>query len=357
MSGLTSRARNTLGALALVAVLAMAPARPVHADAAGDAILGSILAWLTTIGGAAITFMEEQLARYYIHLGNQAITQQVAANTLGVQSALQANAATAVESTNVQTQKLLEHEFKSTFGSFGRYGNITIGSNAPFACRRQADAGVLAQGRVNLPDLQQQAKSLADTHDRGYGSASGALAHLKRDVDTYGPSTISLDWLNKDKLSSDDISNAWRSINYATNPSPPPAPPAAANSAAAKEYAADYDRYQEMMKVPQQVLARQAGLRASIATDPDRRSYLGVLSQIGQVGVEDPQHPVALQAKTEAGVQRDIALSMQALLSVETERLKTEQETAAMTALMLSNQLQQRGDALAKKYATTVVSD
>ena len=353
MNRLTDRARTLLfGAVAAVAFLGVPG--PARADAVGDGILAEIAAALT----AVITWIETYAMDYYLRQGGAAVTQQVAANTLGIQSALQANAATSVEATNVQTQKMLDYNFKSVFGSFGSYGNITIGSNAPFACRRQADAGVLAQGREALPNLQTQASTIAATHDRGYGSSTGATVQMQKDAAAYGASAFSLSWLGSDKLSTNDVQNAWRSIDYATNPDPPPAPPASsANSPAGKEYATEYQRFQQMMKVPQDVLARQANLRASIPGDSDSRSYIGIIRQMAQSGIEDAQHPVALQAKTEAGVQRDMALSMQALLYVETERLQTEQETAAMTALMVSHQLQARGDELRKKYAKSVITD
>lgn len=357
MNRLTSRARALLITAICAIAIALVPPQRAHADPIGDGILASILGLLTS----AYVWVQEYMVKIYLHDDSGGVAQQVAANTIGVQSALQANAATHVEATNVQTQKMLDFDYKSIFGSFtsAAYGSngIIVGSNAPYACRRQANAGILAQGRQMITQWEAQSAQIQARHDAGFGSATGATVQMQKDVATYGTASLSLDWLGKDKLSSADMDNAFRSIDYATNPNPPPAPPANASSPASQEYAIEYTRFQQEMKVPQQVLAHQASLRGSIPGDTTNRSYIGIVNAMGQSGVEDPVHPIALQAKTPAGIQRDMALSLQAILAIDTERLKTEQSTAAMTAMMMSRQLQLQAEELRKKYSKAVVAD
>lgn len=353
---LTSRAKGLLLMAAIATFGAMGPMRTASADESGYAILG----WLTGILGpwmiAIQTWAVDMLGKYYIHKGNAAITQQVAANTLGVQSALQANAATGVEATSTQTQKLLENTYKMTFGKLGTYGNLTIGSNAPFSCRRKAEAEVLTAAKEQMPRLLEAAATSAERHDKGYGSPAGAMLQMQKDAKQYGTGVFALEWLSGDTIEPDKLSNTWRSINYLTNPDPLPEPASNAQSTmVGREYALEWERHRQLMALPQRVLARQAALRAAIPNDPEGRSYLSTLEGSAKAGVEDPQHPVALQIKTEAGVMRDVALSLQTLTALESERLRTEQETAALTAILVARQLQTDGEKLREKHADMVI--
>jgi len=342
---------------AIATMGAMGPVRPTQAQ---DVSAAAILGWLTGILGpwmiAIQTWAAETLAKFYIHKGNSALAQQVAANTLGIQSALQANAATGVEAFNTQTQKLLENTYKMTFGKLGTYGNLTIGSNAPFACRRKAEAEVLTSAKEQMPRLLQAAMHAAEEHDKGYGSPAGAMLKMQKDAQQYGGSVFGLEWLSEETIDADELDNTWRSINYVTNPDPLPAPPTNAQSTMlGREYALEWERHRRLMALPQRVLARQAALRATVPGDPEGRSYLSTLDASAKAGVEDPEHSTALHVKTEAGVLRDVALSLQTLTALESERLRTEQETATLTAIMVARQLQEDGEKLREKHTDLVV--
>lgn len=366
MSRVTFRGKALLGSCVIAIGIAMMPSPRTLAqtDPAADTALitiANIQVWAKTIWKVYEKAQIEiaRIMRKKIWLdtvkGNEAITKQVAANTTGVQSALQEHAAVMVEVENRALQTKIEDRNKRQFGSLGslNFGGhqIGIGSIAPTACKKFEDATVIKNGLQAAATNREATSAVTERQNVGYGTLSASTAAMH---DAFldaggGLKMFNLDWITRDHMTAEDVNLAQRSIAFATNPTPLVSAPRA-NTPAGREYQTKMTYLLGLMELPQEVLARQLSLRAPIGEDGEARSLMGVIDEWAKQGVADRLNPVALQAKTPKGVQVEMALTLKALLYVENERMRSDQERNAMLALMLSKQLQERQEALRADY-------
>lgn len=335
---------------------------PVRATFGTDAAM--VIAFLQT---AFITLMQTMLTEQIykplvVEQGNGAIVEQVAAGTLGTQQALQAHAGVMVESIAQQTAAAEQAIYNRTFGTLmnmqvnGR--NVSVGANAPSACRRTNDARRLTVAGTASERERQRADESIATHSQGYGSYAGMMANMRQRLERFGPSGFSPNHLRRDTIPADDAERVRDAIAIAMTPTPlPPLPRAASNQAAAAEYQTRAAIFTEVSKIPAEILARHAALRVAPGTGENERSYLETIKRWAQEGVESAERPVELAAKTEAGLLREQTLLLSALLWVQTEQLQTQHELAQLMALQSASDLDARGDALRAEYARLVRAD
>ena len=341
-----------------VAAVTVAP-RPAQSQDAGV-----IVAFLN---GTLIPFFQSLLTNLVmdqvIGTGDAAVVEQLAANTVGVQQALQHHAGTMVEAITKQTSTEINEQNRRDFGTLGSVNlgstRVNVGSNAPTACRRQNDARWLDRGGGRFEATKADVERVRETWFDGSETPRNGVqvaAIRTEDLQQYGPEVFGPAWVAKETVSEEDYQRAVRSIVYTTNPDPLPEPPAATGARSA-EYRTRLEQLEERVRVPQEVLARQLALRRTIPGDPRERSYYEVLQEWGRAGLQDPNRPLALQAKTPAGVQREMALSLAALVALEAERMQSQHETNALLAILVSETLADRGKALREEYKGAVVAD
>lgn len=363
-----------LSAAARVAVLVVAlgvgsvvtPAK--EANAVGSAASAAILAAMSALQVVqhAIEYAMQQwfTGEYfsYVQDSSKAVTEQVASNTVGVQTALQHHAAATIEAIAEQTAVEIEDRNTRTFGKLGSVyvggRSMPIGSTAPGACRRYRDAQTLKSARTKIPNTVTAVRERAATHNKGYGSSTRALSAAGRDAADYGATVFSLDWIGQDVMDEGEFEKAERSIMYATNLAPLPEM-ATPKSAVGRQYKTESEQLRQLNALPQGVLARQLALRRGTEQTQQgaRQSYLGVMTDWGKDAIEDRFDPVAAQATTEAGLLREISSTLKALLALETERMQSTHEGNAMLAVLTSRVLNERSQELSLQYAQAISAE
>jgi hypothetical protein len=297
--------------------------------------------------------------------GDAAIVEQVATNTVGVQSALQSHAGVLVDALTRQTQLMERNIIDRTFGSLGMATldngrrRVNIGATAPSACRRANDARVLGDASRRAANVTRIGSERLNTHNNGYVSTTGALENLRRTLDQWGPRAFDMGWMQRDGVPPQGVALATQAIAYATNPMPLPDPPqhaGAGGSLAQREYAVRLAAHRELVKVPQNVLLRQLAMRAG-ENDKGSDAYLATVRAWAAAAIEDPLNPAILQHKTEKGLLAELQLSMSHLLWVQTEQLQADHERNAMLALMAADVLQRQGQDLRRLYEAAVRAD
>lgn len=343
-------------------------------------ILAAILAFIQ--GAMMQAFQDMLIGNIFggIKKGAQATVEQIAANTVGVQSALNQHLSGTIDGLTKQTQIAEESILKRTFGSLGNRilstrtasgtisRTVTIGAQPPSGCRRTTDARVLEAARINGEQVQRSVSRFVSERNAAATTTASGAAVLKRDQSQYGIQAFSLDWLQKDQLSATEVDMANRSIAALTNPLPPPVPEGCrvdtssqrlvcnnnnTASLGSLEYQAKYDAFRAAVKIPQDVLGRQLALRSGGNGD----AFLKTIRGWAQRAVEDPLNPAVLQHKTEKGVLAELALSMNHLLWLETEQHRAAEERNQLLALIASDVLERRANGLRATYNETISAD
>lgn len=307
-------------------------------------------------------FVEEVMQQLVVERGNGAIVEQVAANTLGTQQALQQHAGVVVESIAQQTAAAEQAIYNRTFGTLMTMQvngqSVTVGANAPSACRRTADARVLRhQARVRDRTFQETQQSIA-LNAQGHGSFAGSMANLRATLAKYNgdASALKPDYLMRDTIPSGETERVRDAISLALTPEPvPQAPRGSGSTAALTEYQAKADLHRGLAALPAEIVARHASMR--MAQGDGQRSYLETIKRWAVEGIESSERPVELAAKTEAGLLREIQLTMSAQLWVSTERLQVEHEQTLLLAMIANHGLNERSRQLQAEHARILRQD
>jgi len=337
---------------------------PRSASAIGDgplivaAMLKIQVAATAFVQGLMTSFIQKIVLKKLLGAGGTGIAEQEAAGAIGVQQALQQTSAVIVETANRQARIALNDAARRTFGAMGHVTiggrSINIGSNAPSACKRIRDAELLTRAAPLVDRSVTEVTQTFTDYNSRFSSATGAVSGMAQDRAQHGDQVFALDWLQKLSVpNGETFEAAKRSIGYATYTTPLPAAPVG-DSLAGKEYEMKRAAHSELVKLPQAVLARQLALSREIPNDARKRSYLSVMDGFGKTAVEDAINPSAMQVKTDAGVQREIALALNAMLAVNVERMRTEHETTALLAIMASKTLDERSQQLIKEHGAAV---
>ncbi len=344
----------------LIATLTSAP-RPAKATVGEDAAL--IIAFLqgtfTTVSQA---FFQNLIQEQLLGKGNTAVVEQIAADTVGVQQALQHHVSATVEAMTRQTTEQVNDFTRREFGALGhvQIGGrlVNIGSNAPSACRRTQDAKVLERGGVNLASTQRDITDTSAAYNSRFQSQVAQTGAMSTDRRRYGDKVFALDWLQDVSIETDQDSydRAKRSIAYATYTTPLPMPPTT-QTASGAEYSSRLAQHREAVKLPQSVLARQLALRRPITGDERGRSYIEIITDWGRQAAEDAIKPAAMQVKTQAGIERENTLLLNSLVAMQAESIKAQHDTNALLAVIAARELDGRSKELRDEYAGTISAD
>lgn len=341
------------------------PARAQY-DAVFLAIIAAVQTWMQTIQWAfekyyiVESYMTQIEALGWSKKADKALTEQVAANTTALESALQQHVAVLVETEKRSLEETLHDKNQRAFGSFGTVNvggqSIGIGSVAPTACMRTKDAVIMHDALADVAQVRDLTREVTSNQNQGYGTRVGATAAMASAAESAGGSEVfSMDWITQTALPPEKVDKARKAIAFATNPLPM-VPTPRPNTAAGREYTVRAAALREQMELPQAVLGRQLALRADDEANSDG-SVLGLIDHWAEQGVANRLSPAALQAKTKKGVLVEIALTMHALLYVENERMKSDQERNAMLAMMLSQRLQDDQKGLRADYRASLRGD
>lgn len=335
-------------------------AKSVGADAA--AIIAYLQALIPILQAWFMEYLTQEVANdILVGKGDSAVVEQVAANTLGVQQALQQHAGTMVETIAQQTVAMETAVYNRTFGTLMNMNvggqTISVGGNAPSACRRTSDAQRLqTASALSRRNLQQTDQNI-DRHSQGYGTYGGFVAHLRNEMAQYGGEVFDFGFMQRDTVDANAAERMQRAITYSLTPEPVPSVPQGSRpTPAVQEYEVRVAQHRELSKVPAQIVARQNALRVG-AEGQNGRSYLEIVRAWAKEGIESQNRPIELQAKTEAGLLREIQLTQNALLWVQTEQLQTQQEQTLLLALLAKQQLETQGQALAAQHARLIRQD
>ncbi|XAI97242.1 hypothetical protein [Dolichospermum phage Dfl-JY45] len=336
-------------------------AAPVARATGGDA--AAWIAWFTGFWPIMQQWLAEQVMQsIVVEKGDGAVVEQVAANTLGTQQALQQHAGVMVETIAQQTAAAEEAIYNRTFGTLMTMQvngqTVTVGANAPSACRRTSDARRLqAQSRVRDRSFQESQRAIA-TNAAGYGSYAGSMANLRATLAKYNGTQDALkpDYLMRDTIPVEEAERVRDAISLALTPEPVPrAPSSGGSTAALTEYEAKAELYRASAALPAEIVARHAAMR--VAQGEGERSYLATVKQWAIDGIESSERPIELAAKTEAGLLREMQLTMSAQLWVDTERLQIEQEQTLLLAMIANQGLNERSRQLQAEHARVIRQD
>lgn len=359
---LTQKGKGMVAAIMLsVATMVAIPPQPAKAFVGGDAAI--IVAFL---GGAFMTavqtFFTQLIMNKLLGIGSTANVEQMAANTLGIQQALQHHSAATVEAVTRQALETIIDRDRRMFGVFGHVTiggrSVNVGSNAVSSCRRIKDAHALTVGSVRMDQIRHDVTEEMKTYNSKYASATGVAAGMRKDRTQYGDDVFDLSWLTAGSLPAggDAFEQAKRSIQYLTNPDPLP-PPADTNNAASKEYDDKLAQQREAVRLPQEVLARQLALRTPITSDSKKRSYLQIMTDWGRQAAEDASKPAAIQVKTDSGVLREQVLLLNSLVAIGAQSIQAQQDTNALLAVLAAQTTRAQGEMLRREYNTTVSAE
>lgn len=328
----------------------------------GAAVVAAITAMQAALSSLLQSLFQSVIMDQLLGKGNTAIVEQIAADTVSTQQALQHHVSATVEALTRQSIEQINDTTRREFGALGhvRIGDrlVNIGSNAPSACRRTQDARTLTRGGEQVLQSQNEIETFAADYNKRFQSQTALSSAMLADRQRFGDSVFALDWLQDVSIPQDEASyeRAKRSITYATYTTPLPPTPKATN-AAGSDYAARLQQHREAVKLPQTVLARQLALRRPITGDARGRSYMQIVTDWGKQAAEDAINPAAMQVKTEAGIQRENALLLSSLVAMQAEAIKAQHDTNALLAVVASRALDERSKELKSQYTGTVVAE
>ncbi len=325
----------TMCALVLSAGVAVRPAR---ADIGGAALLLFLQTTLMEfLQGLLLDTMKGQ---------SRAVLQQQAATTVGVQEALGQVASVGASVTAEQTRVMLENTSKRTFGRIGEViisgKRVEIGSSAPTACIRTREAPILDAARQRMDAFN----TAANQQNANYNSGANTIRErdaMERDA-AAGVKAFDLSWISRDQLSVAEATDAEKAIRYSL--SPLVVPTVAWNaSPRMREIQTNITRSRAESAFAMNVMTRALSLRRPTATGTTgntvSRSYMGVMNAMAEDGMEDGVQVASIQAKTEAGVLREIALGQKQMTLSLVEVIKALHESNAMAALALARKTQE----------------
>jgi len=345
-----------LGAVVGMGVAMSPPAKATGTDAA------AWIAWFTGFWPVMQQWIAEQvMQQIVVEKGDGAVVEQVAVNTLGTQQALQQHAGVMVETIAQQTAAAEQAIYNRTFGTLMTMQvngqTVSVGANAPSACRRTNDARRLQnQGRVRDRAFQDTQRAIT-ANAQGHGSYAGAMANLRGTLAKYNgaPDALKPDYLSRDTISTDDAERVRDAIALALTPEPVPRVPSSGGTAALTEYEAKAELFRASASLPAEIVARHAAMR--VAQGEGERSYLELVKSWAVEGIESTERPIELAAKTEAGLLREMQLTMSAQLWVDVERLQIEQEQTLLLAMMANEGLNARSRILQAEHARILRQD
>lgn len=300
---------------------------------------------------AAITLLQTILMNYLqgiltvdLNLVGAGIRAQVAADTVGVQNALQHHAGATINALAQATAIDLDWRNMIEWGDMGSIrtpnGVVRLNAVAPSGCRRTRDAQVLSNAvPLRLQRTQQwRTRSTARTSAvRNTGQSQMRLAQAATET----PERFSMQWLTSETLTPQQTADAEASITNLINPLPMPTL-AAETSPAAKEYAATRTVLDQRTKVVEEALRRQLDLRAPLSNGSDAGSTLSamtVLNGWSRDTVESTVYPDRVQAKGSPASAREQVFLLSANLYVNTELLRSLNDLTAIMAVQTATEL------------------
>lgn len=358
---LTVFGKGVVASTLLVAASLTSMPRPAAAQDAGI-IVAAIAALQSALSALMTSLFQTAITEQLLGTGNTAIVEQIAADTIGVQQALQHHVSATVESMTRQTIEQINDTTRREFGSLGRVTiggrNINIGSNAPSACSRIKDAQTLSRGGGMLLQTQSEVSTSVSDYNRRFSSQTALTGTMSSDRQRYGDKVFALDWLQDVSLAgdTDSYARATRSIAYATYTTPLPPPPKETNASGA-EYGTRLAQHREAVKLPQTVLARQLALRRPIPGDAQQRSYMEIMTNWGKQATEDWINPSSVSVKTTKGVLAEQTLQLNALVAMQAEAIKAQHDTNALLAVIASRTLDERSKELRSQYSGSVLAE
>lgn len=325
-----NRMTDTGRGLVLGVILSIA--MPV-ASQVGDAT-ALIFAWLKT---TLFVMLQDQFG--FLKKGTESSVRQEAAGAVGIQEAIkqgaQVNAGAIGEATKADLTDRNSRMF-SVMGTLRIDGrSVSIGSTAPSACYQVKDATYLRSVREEMGRIVERVERDSAIWMTSPDRETRSRDEMVRDQRQYGTGVYDPSWVSNATLTQAQAERAERSIKYTYSP-PPINATAVAATPAGREVAQDLQRLQQQAALPQRVMARQLALRSPINGE---RSYMGTMQEWGHTSVEDPVQTAALQAKTDTGVLRELAITAKRQLAVDVELMQSQSETNALLAMLVMRQI------------------
>jgi len=328
-------------ALVLAVVLSMFTlVRPASAQD------GALVVVAIELFSAAVAQYFSEILTVDLNLGMGGIRAQVAADTIGVQNALQHHAGATISAVSQQTALLMDQANLFEFGDMGSVrtprGIVRLNTVAPSGCRRVRVAEMLAAAAPMRERRPQTWKEAAETRTRAVTSAGQAQLRLTETV-ARQPNQVSLNWMTQPTLTPTQTADAAKSITTILNPLPLPTLPIGETAPAAAEYAAAREILSQRMSVAEDALRHQLEMRAplcSTAGDPAcSSSVMSIINQWRTDTVESVVYPDRVQAKSSATAAREQVFLLSANLYVQTELLSSINNLSAIMAVNTANQL------------------
>lgn len=335
---------------------------PARGQDAGPIViaLGVLQTALTTvinevIHATMVIMQKDQVA------GLSGVRLQVSANTVGIQNALQHNAAASVQATAQQTAILADQINMLEFGDMGQItlpDGQRISANAlpPSGCKRKTASAVLADSRPVRAARRTAWTAASSQYNTAPASGVGAARRLS---DT--PSTqLTLNWLDKETLTAQEALDASKSISSVINPDPlPTISNPSTTDAGTVEYQKKSEVYNARIATVSAALQDQLDMRAPIA-DGTPNSNTSVLKQINDMArntVESKLYPDQVTAKPSSASARELVFLNSANLYVTTELLKQMQISNSLAAVAAADRLSGVDrDSMERLYQKAVVT-
>jgi hypothetical protein len=282
-------------------------------------------------------FLKDQFS--FMKTGTEGMVRQMAAGAVGIQEALkqstQANTGAIGEASKAELTDRNSRMF-SVMGTMRIDGrSVSIGSTAPSACYQVNDATYLRSAREDMGRIVERVERDAAIWVTSPDRETRSRDEMVRDQRQYGTGIYDPSWVSNHTLTQAQAERAERSIKYTYSP-PPINATAVAATPAGREVAQDLQRLQQQAALPQRVMARQLAMRSPINGE---RSYMGTMQEWGHTSVEDPVQTAALQAKTDTGVLRELAITAKRQLAVDVELMQSQSETNALLAMLVMRQI------------------
>lgn len=314
-----------------------------------------IVAAITALQSALVTLVTDTLIGNTLDpsirvqgQGFKTLIEQTAANTAGIQAAIQHESAVITEVGHQTAIFDLENKIIENYGGVGttKIDGKTVGmdSRSPYLCKQRRSTEMIENADSKLPEFDDSAMTIATDYNKNGDTVN--QERTLRSLDFNNDSILPSNSLSGN-LTPDKQEDAAMMIVAITNPEPAPVTGDSPQSPQLKRYQKERQLHDEKMAIVQSVLLRQMN-RA--VTEDDEQSVNNALSEALTFRALDKSYADSLNAKLPKAVMVEIALQFSTYLYAQDELLRTNHEIAQLLALQVASLVKAEGKELKVKY-------